>query len=94
MARFVECNGLFFLFRNDFCPLFQSSDNPIYCIQEILVNDLFASLSGCIQSGFVAYVGNICTAKSRSLARQEVDINGVVNFDWSKVHFEDCQTLR
>ena len=70
MTRFVKSDGMLFLGSHDSGLLFQTADDTIYCIQEILFANCTLFVTGSNQGSFVTYIGNVCTAESWCLSSQ------------------------
>ena len=66
MAGFVYGNGTAFGLGSDFGFLFQTTDNTVYSIQEVLLSDKLFAVAGGYQSCFVTYIGNVLPRESGS----------------------------
>ena len=93
MSRFVECDGVLLVLRDDFGALFQTTDDAVHRIQEVLVRDELAVFSCGKEGRLVAHVGDVGAAESRRLLRQKIDVDGVVGFDGTQVYVEDGLAL-
>ena len=89
MSRFVERDSVLLVFRDDFGALFQTADDAVHRIQEVLMRDELSVFSCGEQGRFVAHIGDVGAAESWRLLRQEVDVDRVVGFEGTQVHIED-----
>ena len=89
MPCFVESNGALLLVGDEFVFLFQSTHNPIYGIQKVLLAHLARISSRGNQGCFIANVGDVSSAETRSLTGQKVYINAVVGFQRPQVHVKN-----
>ena len=89
MPCFVESNGALLLVGDEFVFLFQTTHDPINGVQKVLLAHLACISSRGNQGSFIANVGDVCSAESRSLTGQKVYINAVVGFQRSQVHVKN-----
>ncbi len=75
MACLVKSNGVLFLGRNDFGTLFQTSNDAVHSIQEILMRDEFSTFSCRKQGCFIADVGDVRTTESGGLLGQKLHVH-------------------
>ena len=61
MARLMKGNGSFFIFLDDLVLFFQSADDPVDGIQEVLSFNSGFVHTGSDQGCFITYIGNVGT---------------------------------
>ena len=88
MASFMKCYGALFLYSHNFGFLFQTANNAVYSIQEILFPYSALLMTGSNQSCFVTYIGNVSTTESWSLTCQQIRIYSVIQFQRLEVYFK------
>ena len=79
----------FFFGGCDFGPFFETSDDAVYCVHEILFLYPLFPFAGGNEGGFVAYVGNVGTREARSLSGQQICIDRIIDFYSAKVYFKN-----
>ena len=88
MACFVISNTLPFVRGCYHSTFFQTTDNTIYRIHEIIfLNELFTA-TGRYQCRFITNIGDIGSRESRSLASHEFCINTFIYLDRTQMHAE------
>ena len=93
MTRFVEGDGVLFVFCDDLGALLQPANDAVHGIQKVLVGHKLAVFPRCKQSRLVAHVGDVGTAEPWRLFRKEVDVHGVVRLDGPQVNVKNCLAL-
>ena len=84
----MQGNRTSFGFRCNFGFLFQTTDDTVDSIQEILfAYELFA-VTGCNQCRFIADIGNIRTGESRSLACQQIYVHCIIYLNRAQMYAE------
>ena len=64
VSCFMQSDGASFCFRCNLGFLFQTTDDAVYRIQEVLFAYEFLSVAGSDQCSLIAYIGNIRTRES------------------------------
>ena len=89
MTGLVDGDGTALLLGDDLGTFFQSADDAVDGIHEVLtLHGLFLA-TGCDEGGLVADVGDVGTREARRLACQEVQVNRAVGLDIAQVNLED-----
>jgi len=88
MAGLMIGNGLFLLGSNDFVLFFKPANNPVHGIEEVFLGHRLFLLTGCDQGRLVADVGNVGPRKTRGLARQKLQVEGLSGLYRTQVHLE------
>ena len=88
MPSLVIGDGLTLIVGDDLGLLFQSTDNSINCIHEVLtLHSLFLASSGD-ERRLIAHVGDVGSREARCLPRKLVDVNTSIGLDIAQVHEE------
>ena len=74
MAGFMDRDGAFFLIGHDARFLFQTADDTIHRIEEILLRHRLTVVACGDESGLVADVGDVGTREARRLSGEEVNV--------------------
>ena len=82
----MQSDGTSFCFRCNLGFLFQTTDDAVYRIQEVLLAYEFLPVAGSDQCSLIADIGNICTRESRCLTCQQVHIYTIVYFNRAQMH--------
>ena len=88
VTSFMQGNRALFGSCHDLRFLFQSPDNAVNGIKEVLLADRFTVVPCRNQCRFIANVGDVGTRKARCLSCQKIDVEAVVNLQWPQVHLE------
>ena len=78
MARFVKGDAVLFVCGHNLGFLFQTTDDSVNGIQEILLAYGCLLMTGCNQGRFITYIGDVCATESRCLASQNIRVNCIV----------------
>ena len=93
VSRLVVGNNLFLFGSDEFGLLFEAADDAIHGIQKVLLLDDLLVLACGHQGGFVAHVGDVCSAKTRGLAREELDVYVFAKLERTKVNLKNLDAL-
>ena len=74
MAGFVDGDGAFFLIGHDARLLFQTADDTIHCIEEILLCHRLTVVACGDEGGLVADVGDVGAREARGLTSEQFDV--------------------
>ena len=85
----MEGNRVLFVVGDDLGALFETSNDAVDRIQEVLVRHEFPILARREQGRLVAHVGDVRTTESRGLFGQEIHVDGAVRFDGPEVHVKN-----
>ena len=77
-----------FGFRRNLGFLFQTTDDTVDSIQEILFAYELLAVAGCNQCRFIADIGNIRTGESRSLACQQIYVHCIIYLNRAQMYAE------
>ena len=80
MPGFVYGNGAFLLLGCNLRSFFQTADDTIDSIHEVLPLNAFFVFSGVDECGLVTDIGYICARKAGGLSGQKVYIDRIVYF--------------
>ena len=89
MSGFVNGNRAFFVLGHDFACAFESSDDSVHGVHEVLFPDFVSVVACSHERRFVADVGDVCAGEARCLSRQHFEVEVFVHFQRCAVHFED-----
>ena len=93
VTRLVDSDGALLLGGHHLGLLLQTADDAVHSVEEVLLGDGFLVVAGGDQGGLVADVGNVSAGESRSLTRQEVDVEAVVGLQRLQMYLEDSLAL-
>ena len=93
VSRLVVRDYFFFFRGNELGLLFEAADDAIHGIQKVLLLDDLLVLACGHQGGFVAHVGDVCSAKTRGLAREELDVYVFAKLERAKVNLKNLDAL-
>ena len=93
MTSLMQSYRTLFIICHDLGFLFQSTNNPIYSIMEILLTYRLLIVTGSNKSRLIANISNVCSTKSRSLTGQEVHIHCIIQFYRTQMNSKDFLTF-
>ena len=74
MAGFVDGDGTLFFVGHDARFLFQTADDAIHSVEEILLRHGLAVVTSGDERGLVAHVGDVGTRETGRLSREQFDV--------------------
>ena len=89
MAGFVDGDGAFFLIGHDARLLFQTADDTIHRIEEILLCHRLTVVACGDEGGLVADVGDVGAREARRLSGEQVDVQAGLQLEGTQMHVED-----
>ena len=81
MAGFVESNALSFICRRYHRAFFQTADDTVDSVHEVLFLNELLIATGSDQCSFITHIGNVGAGESRSLTGHEFRIHALVYLD-------------
>ena len=93
VSGFVVSDRPFLIVGHDLVLTFQTADDTIHSVHEILLA-YFLTFPACrYQRCLVAHVCDVGTRETRGLLAQEIDIHGIIEFERTEVYLEDLLTF-
>ena len=92
VTGFVEGDDFLLVGGDDLVFLFQSADDAVDGVEEVLLVDEFLVLAGGHQRGFVAHVGDVGARETWGLLGEELAVDVVAELQPSHVHLENLFT--
>ena len=89
----VDGNAALFFLGHYFRGLFQSADDAVYGVEEVLLTHRLAVVSCGDEGCLVADVGNVGTREARRLAGEHLDVERTVRLERREVNLEDGYAL-
>ena len=93
VAGFVDGDGTLFFVGHDACFLFQTADDAIHGVEEILLCHGLAVVTSGDECGLVAHVGDVGTRETGSLSREQFDVQAGLELQGTQMHIEDSDAF-
>ena len=89
----MDGDGTLFLGSHHLGLLFESADDAVYGVEEVLLAYRALIVASCDEGSLVTHVGDVGARESRRLSGQVVDVERVVGLQRFQVHLEDGLSL-